>query len=440
MNRLRILGAILAALTSGDGVERGPDGAPTAFRIWKAGANPTDHGMHVFSARSAELLMAEQAARGNALSIDVDHMSLSTNAPPENHKAVGWHKLEVRSSAAGPELWACDVQWTEAVRPGLIANPPEWKFFSPAYDVTKETGEIVGYLNCALTNNPATWSVTALATSTSTTRGSTMNMQAIVAALSGDDDEQKKEARAALAAMNDLEKKAWKAYMKATFDGGDEEKPKDGEEKPAPKGEKEEETTAAAGDPPPPKDEEKATAAVAATAGLLKTIGEQDKRLAELEKIDADTKRAAILATRPDLTAKQKAFLVDKPPAEVQQLVDLIEKPVVDPAAAARVQATRGSHTGSEEVRASRLPPAEREELAERFGRSTEPTTICWGDGKKYGINDRVLPTMMSKKEALAVLARRGAKPALGRPPIASNLETGRNLDAQAAAAAGGGK
>jgi hypothetical protein len=64
----------------------------------------------------------------------------------------------------------------------------------------------------------------------------------------------------------------------------------------------------------------------------------------------------------------------------------------------------------TEEVRAARLPPDESDELAERFGRSTEPTTICWGDGRKYGKNDRVLPTMMTKEEAVRVLARLEAK------------------------------
>jgi hypothetical protein len=142
-----------------DGVERGPDGAPIAFRIWRAGSNPTDKGDTVFSPRSAEFLMADQAKRGNLYSIDVDHLSVLQTAPPESRKAVGWHRLEVR----GGELWAVDVKWTDAVREGLKTDPPEWRYFSPAYVRDDKSSEVLAYLNTALTNNPATWNVAELA-------------------------------------------------------------------------------------------------------------------------------------------------------------------------------------------------------------------------------------------------------------------------------------
>ena len=134
-------------VSSLDGVERSATGAPTAFRIWKAGANVTDYGTHVFTETSARLLMGAQEARGNLFSIDVDHLSLSQGkdaAPPESRKAVGFHRLEVRPSDTGPELWASSVEWTDVVRAGLEKNPPEWRYFSPAYDVDKKTGEITG--------------------------------------------------------------------------------------------------------------------------------------------------------------------------------------------------------------------------------------------------------------------------------------------------------
>jgi Mu-like prophage I protein len=150
---------ILASMTMTDGVERAADGTPTAFRIWKAGSNATDYGDHLFTERSARALLEEQKDRGNLYSIDVDHLSLSEEAPPESRKAVGWHQLAVRNG----ELWAVNVVWTSLVRPGLTSDPPEWRYFSPAYDVDKSTLEIVGYLNTALTNNPATHAVTALA-------------------------------------------------------------------------------------------------------------------------------------------------------------------------------------------------------------------------------------------------------------------------------------
>jgi hypothetical protein len=434
---VRVLGSILAALNAGDGVERGADGSPVAFRIWKAGPNVTDHGVHVFSPESGKKLLAEQAARGNLYSIDVDHMSLSPDAPPESRKAVGWHRLDVRAG----ELWAVDVQWTDAVRGGLTKDPPEWRYFSPAYDVAKKTGEIVSYANTALTNNPATWSVTALATATANRGTRTMDMKAIAAALFGDDDDKKKEARESIAKMSELEKKAWKAYKAASLDEGEEPKKDDPkEEKKAgaetPKEEPKEEKKA--GEDPPK--EEAAKAAVAATkveADLLKTIGDQGKRLLELETVKAKGEIEAILAVRPDLTEKQLAHLRTKSdPKEVQTLVDLIEAPVLDTAAAAKVQATRGSHSGTEEVRASKLTGHDAEELAERFGRQTTPSTPHWGDGIKASRNEKVYPTT-DKAEALKILAKRKASPAVGRPPISSNLDHARRLDAQRAGTGG---
>ena len=151
---------------SGGCVERpAPGAAPTAFRIWKAGDNPTDHGQTKFTEKSAIAIAADQVVRRNLFSIDVDHLSLSPIAPPESRKAVGWHRLEVRRDAnGGAELWATEVEWTDVARSGLEKSPPEWRYMSPAFDVDKRTREVIAYLNTALTNNPATYDVTALAT------------------------------------------------------------------------------------------------------------------------------------------------------------------------------------------------------------------------------------------------------------------------------------
>jgi phage I-like protein len=107
-------------------------------------------------------LLTLQKQRGNLFSIDVDHMSLNSQAPPENHKAVGWFTIEARHG----DLWAVNVEWTDDVRAGLAKDPPEWRYFSPAYDTKRDSGEIVRLLNIAVTNNPATWNVTALAGAT----------------------------------------------------------------------------------------------------------------------------------------------------------------------------------------------------------------------------------------------------------------------------------
>ena len=245
------------ALSSADGVERnGASKAPTAFRIWKAGVNVTDHGAHVFTKESADLLMAQQAMRENLFSIDADHLSLDPQAPPESRKAVGWHRLAVRPSPDGPELWAVDVQWTDAVKSGLEADVPEWRYFSPTYDVDRKSSQIVRYINTALTNNPATWGVTTLA---NTSGANAMpKYEAILADLLGADEEKKSKAVAALAAAfpdedpKEGDGKDKKEEKKEAVKTAAEDPPKKDEKK-----EEKKETKSAAEDPPKDKEEKK---------------------------------------------------------------------------------------------------------------------------------------------------------------------------------------
>jgi len=388
---------VLASATAG-AVERGADGVPTAFRIWMAGENVTDHGTHLFTERSARELLADQAHRENLFSIDVDHMSLNENAPPESHKAVGWHRLEVR----GSDLWATDVEWTDAVRAGLAKDPPEWRYFSPAYEVDKKTQEIVGYLNTALTNNPATHAVTALASRSA-------------AGETDMDPEKKKAALAAIAAAYGEDKDGCAAAIKAAFPEAE------GEKKEEPKAEKK-----ATEEPPKeePKAEKKATeepgdktkeeAAVAATKALAAQNVELANRVAALEKDKLDGERAEILASRKDLPPELVKTLEKMPLALMKETIASLPKPTVDPAAAEKVQATRGAgQANASVVRAARLPQAENEELAARFGRVSKPEVIRW-EGSSL-----VLP-QISKVEAQRILKERGGAPPPMRPRLAN--------------------
>lgn len=162
---------MIASILTNDGVERpAPGAAPTAFRIWRAGANPTEKGTAIFSPRSAELLIASQEQRGVLYPIDVEHLSLNERAPLEVRSAVGWHRLEVRTDAnGGPELWAADVQWRADVRAGIEERPPKWRYVSPVYVLDPDTREVIDYVNLAITNTPATWNVTSLAAARNTT-------------------------------------------------------------------------------------------------------------------------------------------------------------------------------------------------------------------------------------------------------------------------------
>ena len=111
-----------------------PGSPPTAFRIWRAGENRFDDegdgGRLVFSERSAALLLAEQESRNRPYPFDYSHLSL-TSESPEAGKAAGWHRLEVRESESGPELWASGCEWVAAVAAGMSQEVPEWRFFSP---------------------------------------------------------------------------------------------------------------------------------------------------------------------------------------------------------------------------------------------------------------------------------------------------------------------
>jgi len=382
--------------------------APTAFRIWKAGDNQTDYGVHRFTEASAKILLADQATRGNLYSIDCDHLSLNDKSPPESRKAVGFHKLAVRETKAGPELWATNVEWTSAVRSGLEQDPPEWRYFSPAYDVDKKTSEIVAYLNTALTNNPATWSVTALATQTAT-RSITMKMTAaeMLAALTGDDEEKKKEAMAALKV----------AFPEVEGEVVDEKKPKV---------EKELTTTASEekpkADDAPKKDEEK-EAAIAANSKLAATVTELSRQVASMTAKSLDAERTAILASRTDLPKELVPTLREMPLDLMKKTIAGIPVAVPDPAAAAKVAATRGSHDGTEEIRAARLPPAEHDDLMERMGLSRTTAKVHWDPNRK---NNRVFP-QIDKTEARRMLAARKEAAPPPRPLLApTNKEIGR--------------
>lgn len=149
-------------------VERpAPGKAPTAFRIWAYGPNIVDGKTVVFSERSADALLAEQTSRGRLYSFDFDHRSLMQDVTPSAGEAAGWHVLEVREHEGKPELWAASCEWTTEAREGLEAEPPKWRYFSPCYETDSETREVVSYVNCALTNNPRTHGIPALASAVS---------------------------------------------------------------------------------------------------------------------------------------------------------------------------------------------------------------------------------------------------------------------------------
>lgn len=370
------------ALTT-DGVERVEvNGPPVAFRIWKAGANVTDHGPTVFSERSAELLMAEQSTRGNRFSIDVDHMSLDKSAPLENHQAVGWFSLAVRDG----ELWATDIEWVnDSIRDGLTRGA--WKYMSPAYDVD-DSGEVTSFLNLSLTANPATHSTTALASREAITRSSRMTAKAtamkwgdIKAALDGDDEDKKAAAYAAIQA----------AFPDKEPDGDE------GEKKDADEPEKKE--TKASEDEPEKKDSEEEPEKKDSTlAAALAEVNRLAATVARLEKKDETNERKSLLASRPDFAPELVKILEKAPMSMVRDTVAKLPK---GPASLRTTETTQATRPGSTDG-GSRLPPEESRKLAERMGLRTATAAIGWDPNMR---TTRVFPALAgvanSKKEGV---------------------------------------
>lgn len=360
--------------------------APTEFRIWKAGANPTDAHVAMFTERSAELLLAEQATRGNLISVDVDHLSMSPTAPPESRKAVGWHRLAVKRDVNGAaELWAIEAQWTDVARNGLEKRPPEWRYVSPVYDVETESGEIVSYVNTALTNNPATWGMTPLAASRGENRKKGTKMEEIIAKLkelaAGDDAAEAAEAKALLAKMatkDDAEDGATEATTTET-------------------------TEAAA-----------ATEAVAATStgsdpvvtDLVATVQALSNRIATFERNAEGDERTRLLASRSDLAPELAAVLrkATTPIATVRDIVAATPRKVAAVTAIESAQATRGATqgTGNASAAASTISQKEQDAIRSKMGRSA-PSGGVVNEGCV-----QVTSVMSAREARAAIQARRG--------------------------------
>jgi len=125
---------------------------PTEFCVIPWGTNKSENGPYIFDEKSAKTVMDGFNRRGIDAMFDWHHASLDPHTvdPKEAIKAAGWCKLEVRR---GEGLYAVDIHWTP---PALEAfKNKEIRYFSPAFDADK-SGRVVDYINCALTNLPAT--------------------------------------------------------------------------------------------------------------------------------------------------------------------------------------------------------------------------------------------------------------------------------------------
>lgn len=133
------------------------DGLPTEFRIWKAGVNSTVNGYSVqFDEAAAKTVMAAYQAHGVEIMIDLEHLSLDSEAKHFDPDARGWCKLAVRDG----ELWAVDVRWTPDGEHRLSVAKSQ-RYISPAF-LLDDDGRPTRLLNIALVAMPGTDQLEAL--------------------------------------------------------------------------------------------------------------------------------------------------------------------------------------------------------------------------------------------------------------------------------------
>jgi len=152
---------------------------PTEIQLWDPGVNATDYGDHRWTERSAREVLGEYKARGNLLSLDIEHNGAFEPDPqkPPPVKA-GYAALELRSGA--PFL---KFDWSDEGARQIRSG--ERRYLSPEYDVDKRTGEIVRLVRVSLVAEPATHHARLLASATRVraNEGGRMDPEQVKAAL-----------------------------------------------------------------------------------------------------------------------------------------------------------------------------------------------------------------------------------------------------------------
>lgn len=139
----------------GEAVERGADGLPVAFRLFKQGENDTTKGVFLFDAKAAELVMSAAKEHGVDYAIDLEHLALDQESRAFDPDARGWFQLALRNG----DLWAINVRWTNDGARRLSEKTQ--RFISPAFCVDDEN-RVTEIVNIALCAMPATHQAPAL--------------------------------------------------------------------------------------------------------------------------------------------------------------------------------------------------------------------------------------------------------------------------------------
>lgn len=129
---------------------------PKEIQLWSLGENPTDYGVHKWTARSISEVLARYRERGNPILIDVEHLGAQLE-DGEPAPTGGYARLEVRSGAP----WL-KFEWSDYAQKQITSG--QRRFLSPEYDVDRETGEILALYRVSLVADPGTHRARMLAT------------------------------------------------------------------------------------------------------------------------------------------------------------------------------------------------------------------------------------------------------------------------------------
>ncbi|MDR1424188.1 MAG: phage protease [Azoarcus sp.] len=131
-----------------DGIQLTPAGP--AFRAADGSGRPADVAAWRIDRQIAEALIAQQAAKKNALVIDYEHQTLQAERNGQPAPAAGWFSdLEWREGAG---LFATGVQWTDRAAAMIAAG--EYRYISPVFEYDRRTGAVKSIRMAALTNDP----------------------------------------------------------------------------------------------------------------------------------------------------------------------------------------------------------------------------------------------------------------------------------------------
>lgn len=221
-------------------------------------------------------------------------------------------------------------------------------------------------------------------------RGDTMTdreqaLVALRAIAAGEDEDQAKSAKAALAAMGE----------------GHDEAPKDEDKEKKDDDSKAEDDAPPAKDDAPKKDDDSKALASLSLAATVQSL------TARLDAKEALEERTRLMASRPDFASEVVSFLSKQPLSTVRDAVKSLPKgamPARGQVAAARAATTVQATVGATQVGGGdRLPPEEAHELDVRMGLSSRTK------GVRLVGNELVLG-VMTPAEARATLARRSVK------------------------------